>query len=64
MDEVYDAVMDPNDEKRFCSLNLTLVMDLHDALKKVKSILGLENIYNYPRAHVVFKATKYQTANE
>ena len=64
MDEVYDAVMDPTNEKRFCSLNLTLPMDLHDEFKKVKTIYGLKNIHNYPRAHVVFKATKFQTANE
>ena len=63
-DEVYDAVMDPKDEKRFCSLNLTLSMDLHDELKKVESITGLENTYNYPKVHVVFKASKFQTADD
>ena len=56
--------MSPNDEKRFCSLNLTLPMELHEAIKNVDTIHGLDNIYNYPKAHIVFKAKKFQTADD
>ena len=64
IDEVYDSVMVPNDEKRFCSLNLTVPMELHEALMNTETVLGLEKTYNYPKAHVVFKASKFMTADE
>ena len=48
IDEVYDSVMNPNDEKRFCTLNLTVPMELHEDWK------------NFPKAHIVFKAYNFQ----
>ena len=50
IDKVYDYVMNPNDEKRFCTLDLTVPMDLRKDRK------------NFPKAQIVFKASNFQTA--
>ena len=52
IDEVYDSIMNPNDEKRFCTLNLTVPMELHEDQK------------NFPKAHIVFKASNFQTSDD
>ena len=43
VDEVYDAVTNTVDEKRFASLNVTVPMELREDEK------------NFPKAHIVFK---------
>ena len=50
-DEVYNSVMNENDNNLFCSLNLTLPNELRPDGK------------NNPKPHVVFKASKFQTAD-
>ena len=52
IDKVYNSVMNPNDEKRFCDLNLTVPMELREERK------------NFPKVHIVFKASHFQTADE
>ena len=42
IEEVYNSVMNPNNEKRFCALNLTVPMELCKDRK------------NLPKAHIVF----------
>ena len=42
--------MNPNDEKRFCTLNSNAPMELREDQK------------NFPKAHIVFKASNFQTA--
>ena len=51
IDEVYDSVMNPNNERRFCTLNLTVPMELRKDRKK------------FPKAHIDFKASNFQTAD-
>ena len=51
VDEVYDAVTNAVDEKRFASLNVTVPMELREDEK------------NFPKAHIVFKG-KFQTGDE
>ena len=52
IEEVYDSFMNPNDEKRFCTLNLTVPMELHEYWK------------NFPKAHIVFRLSNFQTDDE
>ena len=47
IDEVYDSFMDPNNEKRFFIINLTVPMELGEDRK------------NSPKAHIVFKASNF-----
>ena len=46
-DVIQDATVDSNDTKRFCTLNLTITMDIN------------EQESNIIRPHLVFKATKF-----
>ena len=50
--EVYDAIGKDLDTKRFCTLNLYGAMELRD------------NRLNLPKPHLVFQATKFQTADD
>ena len=52
IDEVYESVMNPNDEKRFCTLNSNAPMELREEQK------------NFPKAHIVFKASNFQTSDD
>ena len=47
MDVIQDATFDSKDTKRFCTLNLTIPMELDQDLR------------NLIRPHLVFKATKF-----
>ena len=51
IDKVYNSVMNPNDKKRFCTLKFIVTMEMHEYRK------------NYPKAHIVFKASNFQTAD-
>ena len=51
-DEVYDSVVASSDEKRFATLNLTVPMRMRPDGK------------NNTKPHIVFKASKFQTADE
>ena len=46
-DIIWDASFDSDDTKRFCSLNLTITMEVS------------EDLSNLVRPHLVFKATKF-----
>ena len=46
-DVIQDSTFDSSDTKRFCSLNLTIPMDVK------------EDLTNLVRPHLVFKATKF-----
>ena len=46
-DVIWDATFDAEDTKRFCTLNLTITMEVSDDLS------------NLVRPHLVFKATKF-----
>ena len=52
IDEVYNSFMDPNNDKHFCSLSLTVTMDMCKYQK------------NLPKAHIVFKASNFQTSDD
>ena len=44
--------MNPNDKKQFCTLNLTVPMELREDRK------------NFPKVHIVFKSSNFQTADD
>ena len=46
-DVIWDATFDAEDVKRFCTLNLTIPMEVYD------------NLSNLVRPHLVFKATHF-----
>ena len=52
IDKVYDPVMNPNAEKRFCIITLTVPLELREERK------------NFPQAHIVFKNYNFHTADD
>ena len=52
IDKLCDSVMKPNDEKRFFTVNFIVPMELGEDQK------------NFPKAHIVFKASNYHTADD